>query len=138
MGVDHGVSAGRCAGSGALLKNFLHPCLLLLLKEQPGYGYDLVGRLKKLGVDDDSATVYRALRTLEERHAVSSYWNTSSNGPARHVYRLTPAGEEQLHAAFEAAVDTHRAIQRYFSRYVAAEGRPSEALEGVGGELALQ
>ena len=138
MGVDHAVSVRRCAGSGALPKNFLHPCLLLLLKEQPGYGYDLVARLKKLGVDDDSATVYRALRTLEERHAVSSHWNTSSTGPARHVYRLTPAGEDQLDAAYEAAVDTHRAIQRYFSRYVAAEGAPSEALESVGGEGALQ
>ena len=138
MGVDHAVSVRRCAGSGALPKNFLHPCLLLLLKEQPGYGYDLVARLKKLGVDDDSATVYRALRTLEERHAVSSHWNTSSTGPARHVYRLTPAGEDQLDAAYEAAVDTHRAIQRYFSRYVAAEGTPSEALESVGSEGALQ
>ena len=138
MGVDHGVSVRRCAGSGALPKNFLQPCLLLLLKEQPGYGYDLVARLKKLGVDDDSATVYRALRTLEERHAVSSHWNTSSTGPARHVYRLTPAGEDQLHAAFEAAVNTHQAIQRYFSRYVAAESMFSDALESVGGEGALQ
>ena len=138
MAVDQGVSAGRCAASGALPKNFLQPCLLLLLKEQPGYGYDLVGRLKKLGVDDDSATVYRALRTLEERHAVASHWNTSSTGPARHVYRLTPAGEEQLHAAFEATLDTHRAIQRYFSRYAAAVGNSSEGLQGVGGESAFQ
>jgi len=138
MGVDHGVSADRCAGSGALPKNLLHPCLLLLLKEQQGYGYDLVARLKKLGVDDDSATVYRALRTLEERHAVSSHWHTSSTGPARHVYRLTPAGEEELDAAYAAAVDTHRAIQRYFSRYAAAEGALSGDLESVGREGAVQ
>ena len=120
MGVDEGPFSGRCAASGALPKNFLHPCLLLLLKEQPGYGYDLVARLKKLGVDDDPATVYRALRTLEERNAVSSHWSTSTTGPARRVYRLTPAGEDQLRAAFEAAVDTHLAIQRYFGRYAAA------------------
>jgi poly-beta-hydroxybutyrate-responsive repressor len=135
MTVDHGVSAGCCAGSGALPKHFLQPCLLLLLKEQPGYGYDLVARLKKLGVDDDSATVYRALRTLEERHAVASHWNTSSTGPARHVYQLTPAGEDQLLAAFEAAVDMHLAIQRYFSRYAAAEGTLSGDLQGDPGPL---
>ena len=104
---------------GALPKSFLHPCLLLLLKEKPGYGYDLVARLKKLGIDDDSASVYRALRSLEEQHAVSSHWHTSSNGPARHVYCLTPAGEEQLQTAAEAAVAMHHAIQRYFSRYAA-------------------
>ena len=136
MGDDHGASDERCAGLGALPRNFLQPCLLLLLKEQPGYGYDLVARLKKLGVDDDSATVYRALRTLEEGHAVSSHWNTSSNGPARHVYRLTAGGEDQPRPAFEAVVDTHQAIQRYFSRY--AEASPSGGLENVGRDRAFQ
>ena len=125
MGLDRGVGAGRCAGLGALPKSFLRPSLLLLLKESPGYGYDLVNRLKKLGVDDDPATVYRALRSLEEKHAVSSHWHTSSSGPARHVYRLTPAGEDQLHAAFEATVDTHEAIQRFFARYVRADTGPA-------------
>ena len=84
---------------GGLPKSFLQPCLLLLLKEQPGYGYDLVTRLKALGIDDDSAAVYRSLRTLEEKGAVYSYWNTSSTGPARRMYRLTPAGEEQLQSS---------------------------------------
>jgi phosphoheptose isomerase len=87
---------------GGLPKSFLQPCLLLLLKEEPGYGYDLVTRLKALGIDDESAAVYRALRTLEEKGAVYSYWNTSSAGPARRMYRLTPAGEEQLQASVEA------------------------------------
>lgn len=113
-------------GLGSLPKSFLRPCLLLLLKEQPGYGYDLVGRLRKLGVEDDSATVYRALRTLEETHAASSHWHTSSAGPARRLYQLTAAGEDQLSAAFDAALDTHRAIQRYFSRYARAESRVAE------------
>jgi poly-beta-hydroxybutyrate-responsive repressor len=126
MGADDAVSAGRRGRLGALPKSFLHPCLLLLLKEQPGYGYDLVARLTKLGIDDDSAAVYRALRVLEERHAVSSYWHTSSTGPARHVYRLTPIGDEQLQNAVEAAAEMHRAIQRYFGRYAAAETRRAE------------
>jgi len=124
MGADDAFSAGRPGRFGALPKSFLHPCLLLLLKEQPGYGYDLVARLTKLGIDDDSAAVYRALRALEERHAVSSYWHTSSSGPARHMYRLTPVGDEQLQTAVEAAAEMHRAIQRYFGRYAAAGESP--------------
>lgn len=128
---DDGVSAGSRQRFGALPKSLLHPCLLLLLKEEPDYGYDLVTRLKKLGIDDDSASVYRALRALEEQHAVSSHWHTSSTGPARRVYLLTPVGEEQLHAAVEAAIEMHATIQRYFCRYAAAEslqaasGRPA-------------
>lgn len=124
MDVDDGVSPGSCHRFGALPKSFLHPCLLLLLKEQPGYGYDLVARLKKLGIDDDSASVYRALRVLEEKHAVSSSWQKSSTGPARRIYGLTTVGEEQLHAAAQAAVTMHATIQRYFCRYAAAESEP--------------
>jgi DNA-binding PadR family transcriptional regulator len=99
---------------------------LLLLKEQPGYGYDLVTRLKALGIDDDSAAVYRALRTLEEKGAVYSYWNTSSAGPARRMYRLTPAGEEQLQASVEALAETHLAIERYLCRHALAKSRVNE------------
>jgi PadR family transcriptional regulator, regulatory protein PadR len=109
---------------GGLPKSFLQPCLLLLLKEQPGYGYDLVTRLKALGIDDDSAAVYRSLRSLEERGAVYSYWNTSSTGPARRMYRLTPAGEEQLQAAVEALAETHLAIERYLCRHALALSKP--------------
>src|SRR3954470_629630 len=79
--------------SGGLPKNFLQPCLLLLVLEQPGYGYDLVARLKPLGINDDAASVYRALRGLEADGAVTSAWRTSETGPARRVYRLTDAGE---------------------------------------------
>jgi PadR family transcriptional regulator PadR len=109
-----------------LPKGFLHPCLLLLLKEEPGHGYDLVPRLKVLGIDDDSAAVYRALRTLEEERAVSSSWCTSSTGPARRVYRLTPAGEDQLRAAVDTATETHQAIERFFCRYALARSHPHD------------
>ena len=111
---------------GGLPKSFLQPCLLLLLKEEPGYGYDLVTRLKALGIDDDSAAVYRSLRSLEERGAVYSYWNTSSTGPARRMYRLTPAGEEQLQAAVEALAETHLAIERYLCRHALAQSKCAE------------
>ena len=130
MEADDAVPAGQRSPVGALPKSFLHPCLLLLLKEQPGYGYDLVARLAKLGIDDDSAAVYRALRALEQQHAVSSYWHASSTGPARHMYRLTPVGDEQLNTAVEAATAMHRAIQRYFGRYAAAEARPPDPDDG--------
>ena len=117
---------------GGLPKSFLQPCLLLLLKEQPGYGYDLVTRLKALGIDDDSAAVYRSLRTLEEKGAVYSYWNTSSAGPARRMYRLTPSGEELLQASVERRAETHLAIERYLCRHALAQSKPVEA-EGDDG-----
>ncbi len=124
MGLDHAPSAGADDHPGSLPKSFLHPCLLLLLKEQPGYGYDLVIRLKALGIDDESPTVYRALRTLEKQLTVFSYWRTSSTGPARRMYELTPTGEEHLQAAVESAAETHRAIERFFCRHALGQSRP--------------
>ncbi|MBV8235129.1 MAG: helix-turn-helix transcriptional regulator, partial [Acidimicrobiia bacterium] len=77
-------------------RHFLQPCLLLLLVEQPDYGYDLVARLRSLGIEDDSATVYRALRALERAGAVQSRWKAPVSGPARRMYEITGPGEAQL------------------------------------------
>ena len=60
------------------------------------------------------------------RATVYSYWNTSSTGPARRMYRLTPAGEEQLQAAVEALAETHLAIERYLCRHALAQSRAAE------------
>ena len=103
--------------SGGLPKNFLQPCLLLLVLEQPGYGYDLVGRLKPLGIDDDAATVYRALRLLEHDGAVTSSWRTSDTGPARRVYNLTETGEAILRQWVTALEDTATSLARWLDRY---------------------
>jgi len=114
----------KCRPTAALPKGFLQPCLLLLIKEAPGYGYDLVTRLSGMGLDDDSAAVYRALRSLEQRGEVYSYWHTSSTGPARRMYGLTPSGDEALSASVAAVSETHQAIERYLCRHALAQSRP--------------
>jgi poly-beta-hydroxybutyrate-responsive repressor len=120
---------GDCGSKGVLPKSFLQPCLLLLLKEEPGYGYDLVVRLRELGLDDDSAAVYRALRALEQRDEVSSYWNTSSTGPARRMYRLTPAGDEALSASVAAVGETQLAIESLLCRHALVAALRAEELQ---------
>jgi DNA-binding PadR family transcriptional regulator len=42
------------------------------------------------------------------------------------MYRLTPAGEEQLQAAVEALAETHLAIERYLCRHALAQSRALE------------
>jgi poly-beta-hydroxybutyrate-responsive repressor len=109
--------------SGGLPKNFLQPCLLLLVLEQPGYGYDLVARLKPLGINDDAASVYRALRVLEHEGAVTSSWRTSETGPARRVYELTDAGDAILRQWVSALEDTSIALARWLDRYALVTSR---------------
>lgn len=99
-------------------RNFLRPCLLLLLKEHPDHGYDLLERLRPLGVSDgDPGGVYRTLRSLEGAGLIRSDWSTSGSGPARRVYRLTTAGEQQLCEWVRALEDSRRMVDRYLNRY---------------------
>jgi DNA-binding PadR family transcriptional regulator len=103
---------------------------LLLVLEQPGYGYDLVARLKPLGINDDAASVYRALRVLEHEGAVTSAWRTSETGPARRVYRITEGGEGILRKWVSALEDTSISLARWLDRYtlVAARLRAADPL----------
>jgi PadR family transcriptional regulator, regulatory protein PadR len=101
-----------------LPKNFLRPCLLLLLLEQPAHGYDLLERLRPLGFDrDDPGRLYRALRALEEGRLVRSAWEPSENGPDRRIYELTRAGMEELHATAAALGGTRELLDVFLSRY---------------------
>jgi len=105
-------------GPAALPKNFLRPCLLLLLREQPGHGYDILERLQTLGLSgDDPGGLYRALRTLERDGLVRSGWEPSQNGPDRRIYQLTRAGMEELHRHAKALVHGRDAVGVFLSRY---------------------
>jgi poly-beta-hydroxybutyrate-responsive repressor len=102
----------------ALPKNFLRPCLLLLLREQPAHGYDLLERLRPLGfAGDDPGGLYRALRALETDGFVRSAWAPSSTGPDRRIYELTRAGTEELHRRAKELVRAREALAVFLSRY---------------------
>jgi PadR family transcriptional regulator, regulatory protein PadR len=102
----------------ALPRNFLRPCLLLLLREDRAHGYDLLERLRPLGfLRDDPGRLYRALRALEDEGLVHSAWEASEAGPDRRIYELTRAGTEELHAQAGALAATVDTLERFLSRY---------------------
>lgn len=97
--------AGHCCGQGrgkrcaGLMAGFLRPSLLLLIAELPGrYGYELASALEQLGLNVSvvGGRLYRALRQLEEEGLVASEWDTSGDGAAKRLYRLTAAGSSAL------------------------------------------
>lgn len=98
-------------------RNFLRPCLLLLLQERPAHGYDLVERLHASLIDDtDAGGVYRTLRAFEREGLVRSSWCTSGSGPARRTYALTPAGSECLRHQIETLEATHHLVHTFLDR----------------------
>ena len=101
-----------------LPKNFLRPCVLLLLLEHPAHGYDLLERLVALGFSrDDPGGLYRALRALEGDGLVRSSWEPSTAGPDRRTYQLTRAGREELHEHAHALTQTREILDGFLSRY---------------------
>lgn len=99
---------------------FLEPCLLLLLHGGESHGYQLLENLEKFGFSEapaDSSTVYRILRSLEERGFVSSRWSEGDSGPARRVYSLSSRGDGYLQVWVEDLRETDRILHRFFSEY---------------------
>ena len=104
--------------SPALPKNFLRHCLLLVLREQAGHGYDLLERLESFGFQrEDPGRLYRALRALEGDGLVRSAWTRSEAGPARRTYEVTRAGVEHLHRTATALAAAREALDIFLSRY---------------------
>jgi PadR family transcriptional regulator, regulatory protein PadR len=101
-----------------LPRNFLRPCLLLLLREQPAHGYDLLERLAPFGFSgDDPGGLYRTLRTLERDGFVHSAWEKSDAGPQRRIYELTRAGMKELHSSAKGLASTDEILGLFLSRY---------------------
>ncbi len=117
-------------------RNFLQPCLLLLLRERADHGYELASRLRPMhDGDGDAGGVYRALRALERLELVRSEWQVSDVGPARRTYHLTAAGvamlDEQVGDLRRVHQNLHVFLDRY-ERVVAADQR--NAPDGVTDE----
>lgn len=103
---------------GGLPRNFLRPCVLLLLAEAPSHGYDLLTQLGELGAGStDPGGLYRLLRSLDRDGLVESSWETSDAGPARRTYRITPEGIEWLHAWAGALAESRRIVGTFLDRY---------------------
>jgi len=104
--------------ASALPKNFLRPSLLLLLREQPAHGYELLERLQALGFkSSDPGGLYRGLRKLEEEGLVHSAWEPSGTGPHRRIYEITRAGMEDLHGRAKGLAEARSTLDTFLVRY---------------------
>lgn len=116
-------AAAPRAGSGP--RNFLQCCVLLLLRERPAHGYELLERLKPFGVaDGDPGNLYRRLRSLERQGMVRSEWETSGAGPRRRTYYLTERGAARLRGWADSLAETRRLLDYYLGRHARIAASP--------------
>ncbi len=101
-----------------LPRNYLRPCLLLLLAEGTSHGYELLDQIGALGLEKvDPGGLYRSLRAMDEEGLVRSSWEPSVSGPARRTYELTDDGRDWLHVVAGTLADVARSLAVYRRRY---------------------
>lgn len=118
----HMVGPGRW-GVRARVERFAEPAVLLLLRERPAHGYELLEELPALTGETrvDMGNLYRILRALEEDGLVASEWQADAPGPAKRTYELTPAGHHLLDEWADALGRSRERIDVFLDRY--REGR---------------
>ena len=114
-------------------RRFVLPAILLLLSEQPGYGYGLVPRLEEFQFGHiDRPAVYRALAQLETDCLVEARSQSPTAGQSRRVYSLTPMGERVLRVWMGVIKEEHDYLGQVLRRYQAT-GTTDAVLAEVGG-----
>jgi PadR family transcriptional regulator PadR len=115
---------GMAPQTGDLLQGTLGILLLKALLAGPAHGYG-IARWVEQAADDvlriEEGSLYPALRRLEDRGWVRSFWGLSENNRRARYYSITPAGRKHLRS--EAAV---------WLRYAGAVTRVLRAAPALG------
>lgn len=77
----------------------LGPMIMLILKRQENYGYEIIQQLKdktggKLSVAE--GTLYPVLKKMEEKEWIKGDWKKADNGRERRYYSITEKGNKEL------------------------------------------
>ena len=98
--------------------------MLLLLRDAPAHGYELLEGLPELmpGERVDMGNLYRILRSLEREGLVASDWDDLSPGPAKRVYAITQSGRTVLDQWVVAFRKAEQQIEAFVNRYEQQRG----------------
>lgn len=81
-----------------MMKGSIDLLLLSLIEQRDLYGYEMAGIVKRLSKDTyemSEGTLYSALKRLERKEWIESYWKTTDSG-RRKYYQMTDAGRKEL------------------------------------------
>ena len=102
----------------ARVERFAEPAVLLLLRERPVHGYELLEQLPELtGERMDMGNLYRFLRLLETDGIVRSEWDDRAAGPSKRIYELTGEGRALLDQWASALRDSQTRLDGFLTRY---------------------
>ncbi|MDP5274170.1 PadR family transcriptional regulator [Chengkuizengella axinellae] len=82
-----------------IMKGSIDILLLSLVIKKDMYGYEMVKTLKENSQDlyqMSEGTLYPALKRLEKKNWIQSYWGDSESGGRRKYYRIKEDGKKEL------------------------------------------
>lgn len=99
---------------------FLRAFLLLFLLIKEAHGYDLIERLKNIGVKYENyevGYVYKTLRNMETEGFLKSRWNVKEKGAARRIYTITEEGKKNLGKWADTFSNLRESISAFLNTY---------------------
>lgn len=82
-----------------ILKGSIDILLLSIIKQHDTYGYEIIQKLKENSNDlytMSQGTLYPALKRMEQKDLINSYWGESETGMKRKFYCITTSGKKIL------------------------------------------
>jgi PadR family transcriptional regulator, regulatory protein PadR len=109
----------KCSCKGYSLDKLLQPRILQILSKENLHGYAIVQELetKPLFHDEkaDTAGIYRALATLQNRGLIEFEWIMETSGPAKKQYGITEAGKHCLRNWKETLAEYRQALDGFLT-----------------------
>ncbi len=99
---------------------FLRAFLLLFLSMEEAHGYELIEKLKSMGVKYETyevGYVYKTLRNMEKDELLESRWNVKEKGAAKRIYRITDKGKKSLESWVEVLANIRDSITNFLEAY---------------------
>ncbi|MEE8825488.1 PadR family transcriptional regulator [Lentilactobacillus sunkii] len=82
--------------SSQMLKGILQGCLLILISDEPMYGYSISQALTEFGFQDvPKGTIYPLLINMEKKGLIVGKMQPSKEGPKRKYYYMTADGLQE-------------------------------------------
>lgn len=81
----------------------LTPLILLILRRQESYGYQIIQELKDKTEGElkiAEGTLYPVLKKMESKNWIEGMWKKSDSGRERRYYTLTNKGKQELEAQY--------------------------------------
>ena len=106
----------------------LTPLILLILRRQESYGYQIIQELKeKTGGELKIAegTLYPVLKKMESKDWIEGAWKKADSGRERRYYILTNKGEQELEAQYSQLNFINDLINKLWNLPISILNKPS-------------